>query len=294
MRPDWYPYVPITERPPLAWPNGARLAVIITINVETWELERGLYQGGPDILPFPLPNGAADIPNYGWREYGHRVGFWRLAEVLDALGIRASCTLNGLVPERMPQLAAAIRDRGWEYVAHCVSQAMLPSHQPDRETERAMVLETIERLTRTMGTRPRGWLSTALASSHHTVEILAEAGLDFYCDLSNDDQPYLMNVAGRTLVSVPYTIEYNDYSIYVRGGGPPNRLQEVMLPAFDTLYAEGATSGRLLNLGLHPHVQGQPHRIAALRETLGYFKSFPGVWFPSRAEITDFMLRQQR
>jgi peptidoglycan/xylan/chitin deacetylase (PgdA/CDA1 family) len=290
MRPDWYAYSAITQRPRLEWPNGARVAVIVTINVETWELERGLYQGGPDVLPFPLPDGAVDVPNYGWREYGHRVGFWRIVQALDALAVPASCTLNALVPERMPALAAAIRERGWEYVAHCLRQSALPAHCPDRESERAMIAETLARLTQAMGTPAQGWLSTAVASSIHTPELVAEAGLKYYCDLCNDDQPYLMNVGGRRLVSIPYSIELNDYPIYIRGGHLPSGFLEVVRSAFDTIYAESADGARLFNLGLHPHVTGQPHRIDALRQALGHIKSRPGIWFATRAEIADWLL----
>jgi allantoinase len=290
MRPQWYEYSAITQRPRLEWPGGARLAAIVTVNVETWELERGLYQGGPDVLPFPLPDGAADVPNYGWREYGHRVGFWRLAEVLDALAIPASCTLNALVPERLPALAAAIKERGWEYVGHSLRQSALPAHCPDRESERALIRESLDRLAQTMGAPPQGWLSTAVASSIHTPELLAEAGLKYYCDLCNDDQPYPMQVGGRTLVSIPYSIELNDYPIYIRSGHLPSGFVEVVRSAFDTLYAESAQGGRLFNLGLHPHVTGQPHRIGALRQVLGYIKSQPGVWFATRGEIADWVL----
>jgi peptidoglycan/xylan/chitin deacetylase (PgdA/CDA1 family) len=290
MRPEWYEFSAISQRPRLEWPHGARVAVIFTINVETWDLERGLYGGGPEVLPFPLPDGAVDVPNYGWREYGHRVGFWRLAQTLDALEIPASCTLNALVPERLPALGEAIRQRGWEYVGHSLRQSALLAHCPDRESERALIRESLDRLAATMGAAPRGWLSTSVASSIHTPELLVEAGLDYLCDYCNDDQPYLMDVGGRPLVSIPYSIELNDYPIYIRGGHLPSGFVEVICSAFDTIYAESADGGRLFNIGVHPHVTGQPHRIGALRQVLGYIKSQPGVWFASRGEIADWML----
>ncbi len=292
----YYDFVPMPERKPLKWPDGKRLAVFVTFNLEYWDLtkdtEESYYAGGPSILPDPLPGNVADIPNYTWREYGQRVGIWRLFDIMDKAGVPASCTMNAKMGIERPQAIKYCVEHGWELVAHNYVQTdLLTNYYFDPEGEREIVLETIDVYEKVVGKKPAGWLSSSLRTNPSTVDILAEQGLLYTADFLNDDQPYLMQTDHGPIVSVPYTVEINDFMMFMRRGNSTSEAFNVMKEQFDTLYMEGAESGRLMNLGLHPHVIGQPFRARALREFVDYAKQFPDVWWTTREEVAKWYLK---
>lgn len=290
-----YDYVPLPERKPLRWPDGKRLAVILTINFEYWDpvqdSDKPYYPGGPGIVGGNLPGNVYDNPNFTWREYGQRVGVWRMFDVLDAEGVSASCTLNAKMALERPQVIKAALDRGWELVAHnYVQDELLTDYMFDEAKERDVIRRTLDVYEQTVGRKARGWLSSSLRSTLNTIDILAEEGLVFITDLLNDDQPYLVETrSGKPMVSVSYTSEVNDFS-FLRQGLTVETGFQMFKEQFDWLYAESETSGRFMNIGLHPHVIGQPFRIRALRDFIRYAKEFEGVWFATREEIASWYL----
>jgi hypothetical protein len=291
-----YPFVPLPDRRPLRWPDGKRLALILTTNLEYWDQTRHsakpYYPGGPGTVGGDLPGNVYDNPNWTWREYGQRVGVWRMFDVFDAEGAPSSCTMNAkMALERRPVIDAVL-ERGWEIVAHNYVQTdLLTDHAFDEEAERAVIRETLRVYEEACGRAAKGWLSSSLRSTLNTIDILAEEGLLFITDLLNDDQPYLVETrSGRPMVSVPYTSEVNDFTLFMRQGLTAEGALSVLKEQFDWLYADSAASGRLMNVGLHPHVIGQPFRIRALRDFLRYAKQFEGVWFASREDIAAWYL----
>lgn len=291
-----YDFVPIVQRRPFKWPGGKRLAVILTTNLEYWDpvqkSDKKYYPGGPGIVGGDLPGNVYDNPNFTWREYGHRIGVWRLFEVFDGEGVPSSCTMNAkLALERKPIIDAALA-RGWEIVAHnYVQDELLTDYMFDERAEREVIRRTLEVYEKACGRKAKGWLSSSLRCTLNTIDILAEEGLIFITDLLNDDQPYLVNTrSGRPMVSISYTSEVNDFSFLRQGLTVETGLQ-MFKEQFDWLYAESATSGRFMNIGLHPHVIGQPFRIRALRDFIRYAKQFDGVWFATREEIAEWYLR---
>lgn len=291
-----YDYVPMPQRRPLRWPNGARVALIITTNLEYWdqarESERPSYPGGPSIITDILPGNVYDNPNWTWREYGHRVGVWRMFDAFAAAGVATSCTMNakmGLM--RRPVIEAAMA-AGYELVAHNYVQTdLLSNYQFDIAAEEKIIADTLRVYREVVGRPARGWLSSSLRSTPNTPDLLAKHGLDFLCDYLNDDQPYLMRTqSGRDLVSIPYTSEVNDFTVFLRQGKDASGAAAVFGETLDELWREGEASGRLMNVGLHPHVIGQPFRIRALREFLAYAKAKPDVWIATRDQITDWYL----
>ena len=284
------------HRKPLKWPGGKRLAVILTTNLEYWDpfqkSDKKYYPGGPGIVGGDLPGNVYDNPNFTWREYGQRVGVWRIFDVFDTEGVPSSCTLNAkLAIERRPILDAALA-RGWEIIPHnYVQDELLTDYMFDEKAEREVIRRTLEVYERACGRKAKGWLSSSLRSTPNTIDILAEEGLIFITDLLNDDQPYLVKTrSGRPMVSVSYTSEVNDFSFLRQGLTVETGLQ-MFKEQFDWLYAESATSGRFMNIGLHPHVIGQPFRIRALRDFIRYAKQFEGVWFATREEIAAWYLQ---
>jgi peptidoglycan/xylan/chitin deacetylase (PgdA/CDA1 family) len=290
-----YDYVPLPERKPLRWPNRARVALILTLNLETWDLtkdtDKPYYAGGPAILPDTLPGNTPDFPNFTWREYGQRVGIWRLLDLFDKLGVKASCTTNAVTFERRRAMTDAVLERGWELLAHNWEQGeLLTAFAHDPCKEREIVLRTLEQFEKYTGRRSKGWLSSSLRGTTRTADILAGEGCTFYCDIMNDDQPYLLRTENGPIVSVPYSNEINDFTFITRKNFTTDQFRDALIEELDVLYEEGAETGRIMNVGLHPHVSGRAHRIRALREFIEHAKSLPGVWWATREEIAAWYL----
>lgn len=290
-----YDYIPLPHRKPLIWPNGARVALILTFNLETWDLtkdtDKPYYAGGPAILPDVLPGNTPDFPNFTWREYGQRVGLWRLIDLFDELGVKASCTTNAVTFERRKAMTDAVLERGWELLTHNWEQGELLSsfaHEPAKE--RDIILRSLDQFEKFTGRKSKGWLSSSLRGTMQTADILAEYGCTFYCDIMNDDQPYLLRTPHGPIVSVPYSNEINDFTFITRKNYTTDEYRDALIEELDVLYAEGAKTGRIMNLGLHPHVSGRAHRVRALREFIEHAKSLPGVWWATREEIAEWYL----
>jgi len=291
-----YPYVPLPDRGPLRFPGGARVALIFTINMEYWEMARPgqkepLFPGGPATIPHALPGDVADFANWTWREYGQRVGIWRVMEVFDRAGIAPSCTMNGLLAMERRRIVDAVKERGWELVPHNWAQNdLLTYYAHDPAGERAVIRRTLDAYEKIVGRPAKAWLSSAIRGTRETPAFLKEFGLVAYCDYLNDDQPYLISTVNGPIVCVPYSNDINDFNMFARGSLTTRDGVEMLKLCFDQLYAEGAATGRIMNLGLHPHVIGQPHRIAALRDFIDYAKAASNVWFPTREEIAEWYL----
>lgn len=287
-----YPFAPMPSRGRLEWPGGKQLALIVTINLEYWDLVKSTkasyYAGGPSILPDALPGDIPDFPNHSWREYGQRVGVWRMLEAFEDAGAPASCTMNAKLALERPAIIEAVLKQGHELIPHNYEQGELLCHlQHEPDKERAVIAQTLDVYARVAGQRAKGWLSSSLRGTTNTPAILAENGLLFWCDLMNDDQPYMIDTDAGPIVAVPYSIEINDFTLLQRRGLTNDAAFECMKEQFDVLYAEGARSGMMMNVGLHPHVVGVPHRIGLLRRFLAYAQGFDGVWWATRAEVAE-------
>lgn len=291
-----YDYVPMPRRKPLRWPDGKRMALIITTNFEYWDpvkdTDRVIYPGGPGIVGGTLTGRTYDNPNWTWREYGQRVGVWRMFEAFERAGVPTSCTMNAKMGlERKAVIDHAV-EKGYEIVAHNYEQTeLLTDFQDDEEAEREVIRATLKVYREAVGRDAKGWLSSSLRCTPATVDLIAEEGLIFTCDLLNDDQPYLVQTrSGKAIVSVPYTSEVNDFTVFMRQGMDAAGAFGVFQEQFDQLYRESAVSGRHMNVGLHPHVIGQPFRIRALTMFLEYVRQFDDVWFATREEIAEWYL----
>jgi len=275
-------YVPIFERKPLKLPDNARVAVWPVINVEEWDINAPMAR-----TVLPPPQGVTvlpDIANFGWFDYGLRVGFWRLKRVLDRHGIRATVSLNASICHSYPQIVDASLAAGWEMLGHGFIQRALNVETDEREVIRRSIT-TIKAYT---GKAPRGWMGPGLAETFQTPDILAEEGIEYICDWCNDDQPYRMKVARGSLVSIPYTVEINDIPIYLIQHHGSSEIFARARDHFDTLYEEGAESARIMAISTHPYITGVPHRIKYYDMIFNYICQFAGVVFMTGSEILDW------
>ena len=291
-----YPWSPIAHRGPLRWPDGKKLAVIITMNCEYWDLVKDTsepyYAGGPPMLPDSLPGNVADFPNFTWREYGQRVGVWRLFKLFEQMGVPLSVTINAKTALERPEIVRHAVDRGWELVAHNYEQGeLLTRYTFDIAKERAVIDATLAAYEQVVGRKARGWLSSSLRGTPNTPDLLAERGLLFFCDYMNDEQPYLIHTPSGPIVNVPYTIEVNDFTFFHRRAMNTWDAARMLKDQFDELMRDSAESARLMSVGLHPHVSGHPHRMPCFREFLAHAKQHPEVWWTTREELAAWYLQ---
>jgi allantoinase len=277
-------YLPIVERAPLSLPGGARLVVWPVVNVEVWDFEAPLPR---TLLPYPQGvSMVPDIANYAWFDYGLRVGLWRLKDVLDGHGVRATMSLNGVLCEAYPRVVAECVRSSWELLGHNYIQRVM-SKEPD---ERAAIRKTKELLEAASGKPMRGWMGPGLSETEHTLDILAEEGVDYVADWTNDDLPYPLKVKSGAIHSVPYSLEINDIVIHLVYQRPSPELFERTRDQFDTLYRESAGGARVMCVAVHPYVSGVPHRIKYFNQIFEYMKKHEGVVFMTGAEILDWYL----
>lgn len=273
------PFVPITRRPRLVWPHGARLAVWVVPNIEHFEFES--LTGAAIATTAVVP---PDIPNYTWREYGTRVGIWRTMRSLSGLGIPATVALNARVCEMYPEVVQACLDLGWEIMGHGrTNSEYLPGMS--KEQERAAISGTLDLIERTTGRRPIGWLGSALAETDRTLEVLAEHGVQYVGDWVNDEQPYPLHTDHGPVVAMPYSIEINDLGTFLRRGFTGPDYEQMLRDQFDVLYEESAATGKVMCIALHPFITGVPFRSKYLDRALAYMRSRPEVWFATGSEI---------
>jgi len=276
---ELYPYSPIVEREPIRWPGGARVAFYVGLNIEHFHVDKpstSVHEATASLVPDPL--------NHGWRDYGSRVGIWRVIDGLDRHGMRASALVNSEAAERYPQIVAAGRARDWAWLAHGRTNSVLHANltEDEERAELANVVQTIEKAT---GRRPRGWMGPGLTETFRTPALLAELGMSYVLDWTSDDQPFELSVPG--MLSVPYTVELNDLGIFLAKGFTGPEFLQMVTDHFDQLYADAEHSGRVMALALHPFVIGQPSRYPYLEKALAYIADHDGVWLTTSDEIAE-------
>jgi allantoinase len=282
MDQELFPYSPIVDRPLLEWPGDAGVAFYLAVNVEHFHIDRpalSINAGTSQLIPDPL--------NYGWRDYGVRVGIWRMMEVLDRLPITPSIALNSDVCTNYPQIIEAGKERDWCWVAHAQSNSLLHSGI-EVEEERLRLTEMLGTLE-DAGLRPRGWLGSALSETFETARLLSDLGFQYVLDWCNDDQPYPLAVEG--MISVPYSIELNDITIFVehRISGPD--FVQMVRDQLEQLLLDSRSTGRVMALAVHPFILGQPFRHRYLAEALEYVCSRDGVWLTTSDAIAEHYIR---
>jgi peptidoglycan/xylan/chitin deacetylase (PgdA/CDA1 family) len=273
-----YAYWPITERLKIKWPNDARVALLALPNIEHFPWDKPRSGGGSG--PFP------DIQSYAVRDYGNRVGVWRLADALTKNGVRATVALNSDICKHEPQIIKMGMERGWEWMGHGRTNAERLQGL-DVDAERALIQEVVKTIADATGTPPRGWLSPGRTQTENTPDLLAEAGFTYLADWSADDQPFPMRVKQGRMICAQGS-QVSDTSGFLNAQWPAHEFQRMLCEHFDQLYEEGAESGRIMSINLHPWLVGHPWRIKALDRALQYITGHAGVWLATGGEVADW------
>jgi allantoinase len=279
-------YSAIAERPRLALPQGARLAVWLIVNVEDWDPTRPM----PRTVLTPPAGGAPmpDIPNWAWHEYGNRVGFWRMLDVLDHFAIRAVLAINGSAISRYAPIARAALERRWEFIGHGFTQQSMQKVADERDDIR----KTVRAIRVFTGKAPRGWLGPGLTETWETPDLLVEEGFEYVCDWVLDDQPVRLKTRTRPIVNLPYTQECNDVAMMLIQHHKAGEYYDRAIDQFEQLYEDAAQSARIMALVVHPYIMGAPHRLKYLRNLLARIRDRRDVLFWTGEEILDWYLAQ--
>ena len=282
--PGRYDHLPWNNRPKITWPNGARVAFWVAPNIEFYELDP---PRNPSRAPWPRP--IPDVQAYSYRDYGNRAGFMRMLDVMDRCSVRGSVSLNVAVCDHHPEIIKACAQRGWEFYSHGTYNTRYVFNMSEDE-ERELIRDSIESIRKHTGQQLDGWLSPALSYTDHTLDLVAEMGLSYVCDLFHDDQPGPVKVRSGRLASIPYSLEMNDFIAYNVNLVSPRHYGDILKRQFDRLYEEGAESGTVMCIPLHPYLIGQPYRLRAFEEALAHITGHKDVWLATGREIAQHFL----
>jgi len=277
-----FAFAPIEGRPPIRWPEGKRLAVWVVPNVEHYEFAPSTM-GARDPWPRSAP---PDALNYPLKEYGNRVGLDRLLDVTDRLDVRCTASLSLAVPVMFPEQFAQMQARGWDYLCH----GLYNTHylwDCEIDAERAFIAECQRRMMDATGAPIRGWFSPACSHTPNTADLVAEAGIDYYCDLYHDDQPFPVHTRSGSLITIPYSMDVNDVVLHV-AGADGDAFAAVILDQFETLYEESTDAARVMCIACHPYVTGRPHRIGSFERALRHVVGHDDVWMATGSEIAQW------
>ncbi len=274
-----YDYRPIVGRPVYDWPNGTRLAVYLGLNLEHFAFGEGL---GAELAPGgPQP----DVLNFAWRDYGNRVGAWRMLELFDELSLPSSVLANSAMYDYAPELLAAFAKRGDEIVGHGRTNSERQGTLAE-DAEAALIAEATAVLARHTGKPPRGWLGPWISESRVTPDLLHEAGYDYLLDWCMDDQPVWMRTRKGRILAVPYPQELNDIPMIVGRKIGGDAFADMIVENFDEMRAQARDMPLVMGIALHPYLVGQPYRLRHLRRALDHIcRQRSGIWIATAGAI---------
>jgi len=279
-----YDFHPLTERKDYSWPEGKRLAFVLTTNVECFAFGAGM---GHD----PAKTGEPQTHrNYSWRDYGNRIGIWRFFDLFDELKIPVGHNVNSLLYEYAPQIMDAIRKRGDEIVAHGRTKA--ENHRGMWEADEERIIgEIVDTFVRHEGAAPTGWMGAGAYETSNTPDLLKEAGFKYLMDWPMDDQPVWLRTRSGPILSVPYPIELNDSQVIIHRKQDGREFCDMITDQFDEMIEQSERHPLVLNLSIHPNVFGQPFRLRILRQALRHCLEHPlkdRLWVTRPRDIADY------
>lgn len=289
---DRYGWSDLFERAPVQWPNQARVALWVTPILQWFPLNA-------PAKPFRAPGGLTmpypDFRHYTSRDYGNRIGIFRILRILADLGVPSSVALNAAIAQRYPALLDALLEQKVELIAHGKDMGQLHHSGLARDDEQALVQESLSVLRQTSGQPLDGWLSPGRSQSFHTPDLLAQEGVRYCCDWANDDMPYAMRTTHGDLHAMPMAFETDDRVIFQDLHQNEQEWLVQVKDRFDVLYRESQQyGGRIMSLPLHAWLAGVPYRVAVLREALEYMLGHSGVWPATGGEILSAFQAQGR
>lgn len=281
-----YAHSAIIHRPHFQWPNQSRLAVYFALGVEHYAFGEGMTENLVSGMPHP------DVLNTSWREYGNRVGAWRILQYFAEVGMPLSILLNSAVCEHAPDLVDAARSAGCEFIAHGYSNSDTLAGMSEA-TESAYVQSVARQMAAAIGTRPLGWASPWIAETLGTPDILSENGYSYVLDWCMDDQPVWLKTRGRPILAVPYSQEINDSSTIIGRRSSATDFAGMIIDQFDEMRETPGNEPLVMSVILHSFISGQPFRLRALRRAVEHIlKHASTLWITRPGMIAQQYARQ--
>lgn len=281
---ELYDFEAFPRRPRIEWPGGKSVAVWIAPNLEYYELAPAKH---PTRRLWTKPD--PDVLAYSHRDHANRVGHWRMAEMMERHGFKGTVSMSVALCQHHPEVVEHANALGWEFFSHGIYNTRYV-YGMDEAQERAIMLDSIETVRAATGQRIRGWLGPGLSHTPHTMDLLAENGFTYTCDLYHDDRPTAVKVRSGNLVSIPYGLEVNDHYGFFIYNMSPRQYAQTLIRQYEQLAAEGGT---VMCIPLHSYLIGQPHRIAAFGEALAHIAADGRAWISRAGDIVDHYLAQQ-
>jgi allantoinase len=281
-----YEHSAITRRPHFQWPNRSRLAVYFALGLEHYAFGEGMTENLVSGMPHP------DVLNTSWREYGNRVGAWRLLQYFSDVGMPLSILLNSAVCEHAPDLIEAARLAGCEFIAHGYSNSDTLAGMSEA-TESAYVERVASQMQACIGTRPLGWASPWIAETLHTPDILVDKGYSYLLDWCMDDQPVWLKTRSRPLLAIPYSQEINDSSTIVGRQASATDFAGMIIDQFDEMRETAGDEPLVMSVILHSFISGQPFRLRALRRAVEHILKYADtLWITQPGRIAQHYAEQ--
>lgn len=275
--PGLYEFSPYRNRPEIVWPGGKGVAVWVSPNLEYYELDP---PPNPHRKSWPRPH--PDVVGYSHRDYANRVAHWRMADVMAKHGFPGSVSLSVALCQHIPEVVQHAASLGWEFFSHGIYNTRY-SYGMDEAQERAMIEDAIRTVREATGQTIKGWLAPALTHTPQTLDLIAEYGLTYTCDLYHDDQPQPVKVRSGKLISMPYSLEVNDHYGFFVYNMSPREYADTLKRQYDRLAEEGR--GTVMCIPLHSYLIGQPHRIGPFEEVLRYIAEDGRAWITRSGDI---------
>lgn len=276
-----YDYSSLPNRAQYEWPNGTKLAVYVAMNIEAFSYGEGK---GAAIAP---PEQAMSHSIYSWRDYGNRVGFWRLMDMFDDLQIPVQHQINTAIYDECPDIPERIRSRNDEFLGHGYTNSEEQGGLSEQK-EKNLITECTATITKHEGKAPTGWMSPWLSNSETTMDLLQEAGYRYVMDWTMDDQPIWIKTRGGKILSMPYPVEANDNRGIVWYRYTSSEFTDMLIDNFDEMLEQTQRDGHPLvcPISLHPFVVGRPYRIRQLRRALEHILKYKDrIWLTRPGDI---------
>ena len=288
---DHYPYSIMHQRPPVNWPDGNKLLIWPVISLEYFPM---VPSDDPFRAPGHMQTAYPDYRHYTAREYGTRIGIYRLLGAFEKVGAKISVAANSVIAERYPELIEDIMAGGHEIIAHSSDMNGTIASGMAEADERALINGSLDVLEKATGTRPRGWLSIARSQSFNTADLLAEAGVDYMCDWVNDELPYAFQTKAGEITNIPLNHELSDRQIINVQQQSVDSYAQSINDAASWLLSEAETyGGRILPMHLTPYIMGLPYRIGVFEKLVEDLSQRGGVDFARGVTIVDSWKAQQ-
>ena len=282
---DLYDWSMLSDRQKINWPDGKKLALWVNVPIQFFPLNQ---RGEPFKVPAGMTMPYPDLRHYSLRDYGNRVGIYRLFKAFDQYDIKPTFAINAQAAMTMPNLMEQINDRGNDVICHGMHMDALHHNGLSEQQEKDLIQKSLETLGNTINSEIKGWLSPAKNQSSNTLELLSQFGLGFVCDWVNDDMPYQFKTKQGSLSNMPLSTELEDYFVIQQNFHSEQSWLEQICDACDFLIEEAKQKGgRLLALNIHPWLMGQPHRIDFLEQLFEHLSKNQDIWHAGANEIYE-------